>query len=170
MPGSPASQRGGTPAALLALTAALAGCGAHTPTPTSAVRPGPPVRTPKVFVSSPGTHELVWLHLYNYKSLMWQTIFVRRDGSGELTSLIGEIAGAPQRAFRLPAGQLGALRRLVDAARAPSAGTSTAPLQDGYVFSLHIAGRPSENDGGRAPRPVAELIDFLSGLAFSYCC
>jgi hypothetical protein len=168
MRGSPASQRPRILTLVLLLALILTGCGAAART-TSTIRSGLRVRAPKVFVHVPG-QALVAMRQYDAKSLLWQTIFVRRDGSGVLTTLIGEIGGAPQRSFQLPSGELTSLRRLIEAVRANGHGSGSDALEDGFVYSLHIEGLPSQNAGGAAPKPVAKLIDFLSGLTLTYCC
>jgi hypothetical protein len=98
---------------------------------------------------------------------LWQTVFVRRNGQGVLTSLIGEISGAPQRSFKLPPDQLSMLRRLI--ASAPS----TAPLREivgPEIYTLHVSGRAAENLSGPLPKPLAALVGFLSNLMLTYCC
>jgi hypothetical protein len=98
---------------------------------------------------------------------LWQTVFVRRNGQGVLTSLIGEISGALQRQFKLPPPQLSMLRRLI--AGAPS----TPPPQGAAgpeIYTLHISGRAAENLSGPLPEPLAALVQFLSNLMLKYCC
>jgi len=99
---------------------------------------------------------------------MWQTVWVKSDGSGVLTTLIGEQVGARQRPFRLPAGQAGLLRRLVTAARGVPPPRHTDPKAT--LYTLAISGKPSENVQGAMAAPLAALVNFLSGLMLNYCC
>jgi hypothetical protein len=105
---------------------------------------------------------------YSPESLLWQTVSVRADGAGLLTTLIGEISGAVHRSFQLPAQQAAVLRRLVAAARRSHPPPTTDPLAE--LYRLHISGLPSANIEGRMPTALAELIHFLSGLMLTYCC
>jgi hypothetical protein len=98
---------------------------------------------------------------------MWQSIFIRRDGTGVLTSLVGEISGAPQRPFRLPRGQFVKLRRLIAGARTARRG---ANRPGDYIYSLHIAGQPPLGLEGPMPRQLSSLVGFLGNLMLSYCC
>lgn len=101
------------------------------------------------------------------KSLMWQTVFVRRDRTGVLISLIGEISGAPQRSFRLGDAQFGELSHLVAAARAVKVRSSGA---GDYLYTLRIGGQPAANLEGRMPPRLAALVAYLGGLMSTYCC
>ena len=98
---------------------------------------------------------------------MWQNVVVRRDGSGILTTLIGEIAGALQKGFRLSPSQLAHLRHLIVQAE-PVTPPDTAAAN--YLYTLHIGGRPSEKIQGPMPRALAQLVTFLSNLMLTYCC
>jgi hypothetical protein len=111
---------------------------------------------------------LVWMRQYSTESLLWQTVSISPTGSGELTTLIGEIAGAKRTSFKLPASGMASLRRLLAAARGvkpPATHVLTAEL-----YSLHVAHLPSEAIQGPAPPQLRRLIVFLSALMTNYCC
>jgi hypothetical protein len=124
----------------IALVLAVAACGSastqsHTRM-TTIVRAAPTTRHKAVFLRPPADTIVQMRQLA--RSLLWQTVFVRRNGQGVLTSLMGEIGGAPQRSFRLPPDQLAKLRRLIAAARTippPADETMGAEL-----YTLHIPG------------------------------
>jgi hypothetical protein len=101
------------------------------------------------------------------RSMLWQTVFVRGNGQGVLTTLIGEVSGALQRPFRLSPGQVVTLRRLIAAAR------SVPPPHDSLgsdLYTLHISGQAAENLSGPMPEPLAALVKFLGNLMLAYCC
>ena len=116
---------------------------------------------------SPG-HPLVRMRVYSPESLMWQTVWVQRDGAGVLTTLIGEQVGARQRPFQLPLRQTALLRRLVAAARGVA--PPRHPDPKATLYTLTISGEPSENVQGSMAKPLAGLVNFLSGLTLTYCC
>lgn len=160
--------------ALLLLALVLAGCGNSSQSPTRSATADAPAEAHagKHDVSdtrflSPG-RPLVRMRSYSPESLMWQTVWVRGDGSGVLTTLIGEQVGARQRPFQLSARQAGQLRRLVAAARGVSPPRHTDPKAT--LYTLAISGRPSENVQGAAARPLAALVNFLGALMLNYCC
>jgi hypothetical protein len=106
---------------------------------------------------------------YSPESLLWQTVSVRRNGSGVLTTLIGESVGAERKAVQLPAVQTAHLRTLVthaESVRPPRPGIAPRAT----LYTLHIAGRPAENIQGPARPPLHALVAFLSGVMFTYCC
>lgn len=115
----------------------------------------------------PPANAIVSMRRFSPVSLMWQTIFVRPDGNGLLTSLIGEIGGAPHKAFRLSAGQLATLRRLLAATRSVKPGPSRSGP---YLYSLHIAGATPISVEGPMPMRLTQLVNFLNGLMLTYCC
>jgi hypothetical protein len=102
------------------------------------------------------------------KSMLWQTVFVRRDGQGMLTTLIGEVGGALQKPFQLSAGQLVKLRGLIAQARPIPPPKNYAIGPD--LYTLHVSGQPAENLSGQLPRPLAALVQFLGNLMLTYCC
>ena len=113
-------------------------------------------------------HSLVWMRQFSPESLMWQTVSVFTTGRGELTTLIGEISGAERRSFRISAGQLADLRRLLTGSR-----RARIPTQHNLratLYTLHVSGRPSVIIQGAIPRPMQPLIRFLTGLMSTYCC
>lgn len=161
--------------ALLAVLA-LAGCG-------GATRATAPARTTTADVpaeSHASRHDisdtrflnpgrpLVRMRQYSPESLMWQTVWVKSDGSGVLTTLIGEQVGARQRPFTLPPGQAALLRRLVAAARGVA--PPRHPDVKATLYTLTISGERSENVQGAMAKPLAALVSFLSGLTLTYCC
>lgn len=86
-----------------------------------------------------------------------------------LTTLIGEISGARRTWFQLSAPQTARLRRLVAAARSmPPSRPGIAPRAE--LYTLHISGERSENIQGPMARPLASLVNYLSGLMLTYCC
>jgi len=115
----------------------------------------------------PPANAIVSMRRFSPVSLMWQTVFVQPAGNGLLTTLIGEIGGAPHRAFRLTAGQLAILRRLIAAARSVKPGPSTAGP---YLYSLHIAGEKPVSMEGPLPSRLNQLVNFLNDLMLTYCC
>jgi hypothetical protein len=151
------------------LVLGLAGCGAggrlSATTSTTTPNPPPPHRARR-FVSTPA-NALVTMRRLSPKSLMWQTLFVRRDGSGVLTSLIGEISGAPQRPFRLSGTQLARLHHLVAAARPVRARSSGS---GDFLYTLSISGAPASSLEGQMPRQLSALVGYLGGLMTTYCC
>jgi hypothetical protein len=160
--------------ALALLVFVLAGCGSSSEPVTSGATAGVPAEAhaSKHDVSdtrflNPG-RPLVRMRSYSPESLMWQTVWVRRDGSGVLTTLIGEQVGARQRPFQLSSVQAQQLRRLVAAARGVSPPRHTDPKAT--LYTLAISGKPSENVQGAMARPLAALVNFLSGLMQGYCC
>jgi hypothetical protein len=109
------------------------------------------------------------MRAYSPASLLWQTVSVRRDGLGLLTTLIGETVGAKRRSFQLPPSQAMLVRTLVARARSvrpPLAGV--APRDT--LYTLHIAGAAPKNVQGPMRRPLRALVNFLSGLMLTYCC
>jgi hypothetical protein len=113
-------------------------------------------------------HSLVWMRQFSPESLMWQTVSVFNTGRGELTTLIGEISGAERRPFRISAGRLARLRRLL----ADSRRARIPPHHDlrATLYTLHVRGRPSVIIQGAIPRSMEPLIRFLTGLMSTYCC
>jgi hypothetical protein len=105
---------------------------------------------------------------YSPESLLWQTVSVRADGAGQLTTLIGEISGAVRKSFQLPPEQAAVLRRLVAAAPRSHPPQTTDPRAE--LYTLHISRLPSANIEGRMPGALAALVHFLSGLMLTYCC
>jgi hypothetical protein len=152
---------------------ALASCGGTTAEPRTVARNT---------TSSAGTHTtsarahtfvpppadaIVTMRRFSPVSLMWQTIFVRPDGHGLLTTLIGETAGAPHRPFQLTGNQLARLRRLIAAARSVKPG----PSRPGdYLYTLHIPGEAPMSLEGPMPARLGALVSFLDGLTLTYCC
>jgi hypothetical protein len=111
---------------------------------------------------------LVWMRQYSPESLMWQTVSVFSSGRAELTTLIGEIAGAERKPFRISPQQMTRLRRLLAgsrAARIPAHHDLRATL-----YTLHVSGRSSVVIQGTIPRRMKPLIRFLTGLMSTYCC
>ncbi len=108
------------------------------------------------------------MRAYSPESLMWQTVSVSSDGTGILTTLIGEISGAERRAFHLPPARAATLRRLVDRARPVREPGRHDPRAE--LYSVRISGVPSKTIQGSAPKPLNELVRFLSGLMQTYCC
>lgn len=111
---------------------------------------------------------LVWMRQYSPESLMWQTVSVAPTGRAELTTLIGEIAGAERTPFRISPGQLADLRRLLATSRGvriPSHHNLRATL-----YTLHVRGHPSIILQGTIPRQMQPLVRFLTGLMSTHCC
>jgi hypothetical protein len=140
-----------------------AGCGGHSAS-RHATASVPAHRA--AFIRPPAS-AVVALRRFSPKSLMWQSVFVRPDGSGVLTSLVGEISGAPQKPFRLSRAQVGTLQRLIATARTEKPPTGS---NGDYIYSLHIAGRPAQGFGSPVPGPLGSLVNFLGGLMYTYCC
>jgi hypothetical protein len=154
------------------IAVALAGCGGSTRSPTRTVappseRPSPTAVRRAKFINTP-PDALVSMRRFSPKSLMWQTVFVRTNGTGVLTSLIGEIGGVPQVPFRLPAAQLHKLKRLIARSRPGNYVGSNG--QPDYTYALRILRHPPEGITGPVPRSVAPLVALLGGLMFKYCC
>ena len=115
----------------------------------------------------PPANAIVSMRRFSPVSLMWQTVFVRPDGSGLLTSLIGETAGAPHRSFRLSSHQLATLRRLIATARSVKPG----PSRPGpFLYTLHLPGEATMSLEGPMPKRIGALLNFLDGLTLTYCC
>jgi hypothetical protein len=104
---------------------------------------------------------------FSLVTLTWQTVFVEPHGHGLLTTLIGELAGAPHRPFQLSARQLATLRGVIAAAKSVKPGASK---RGDYLYTLHIPGESAMSLEGPVPVRLRALIDFLSGLMFTYCC
>lgn len=156
---------------------ALAGCGTHTKSSTSARRTtaATPTTAASAHTASPQAHKfipppanaIVAMRRFSPVSLMWQTVFVQPDGHGLLTSLIGETGGAPHRPFQLSASQLAKLRRLIAAAKSVKPG----PSKPGdYLYTLHIPGEAQISFEGPMPGRLRALVNFLDGLTLTYCC
>jgi hypothetical protein len=170
------SRRGGVGAAavIVCLSAALAlsGCGGaaerQTVTRRNTISAAPQIRAARAhtFIAPPA-NAIVSMRRFSPTSLMWQTIFVRPNGSGLLTTLIGEEAGAPHRPFQLSARQLASLRRLVEAARSAKPG----PSRPGpFLYTVHLPGEATFSLEGPMPKPLHALVAFLDGLTLTYCC
>lgn len=165
--------------AALCLLAALglAGCGAKAASRTvtrssTAVVPTPVLPTQPASAQAhkfipPPADAIVTMRRFSPVSLTWQSVFVEPNGYGLLTSLIGETAGAPHRAFQLPATQLARLRRLIAGARSVRPGPSRA---GDYLYTLHIHGEAQFSFEGPIPKRLAALVNFLDGLTLTYCC
>ncbi|HEX4010110.1 MAG TPA: hypothetical protein VHX62_08885 [Solirubrobacteraceae bacterium] len=111
---------------------------------------------------------LVWMRQYSPESLMWQTVSVFSTGRAELTTLIGEIAGAERRPFRISPRQVTRLRRLLAVSRA-----AKIPVQHDLratLYTLHVSGRTSVILQGTIPTRMKPLVGFLTGLMSAYCC
>jgi hypothetical protein len=150
----------------------LGGCGGttarQTVTRSMTISEAPQVRAAHAhtFIAPPA-NALVSMRRFSPTSLMWQTVFVRPNGSGLLTTLIGETAGAPHRPFQLSPDQLASLRRLIAGARSSKPG----PSKPGpYLYTLHIPGKATLSLEGPMPKPLHELISFLDRLTLTYCC
>lgn len=115
----------------------------------------------------PPADAVVTLRRFTPVSLMWQSVFVRPDRSGVLTSLIGEVGGAPQRKFRLSSSQFGRLSHLVAVARHVQHGVSGS---GDYIYYLRIGREPLRSFQGKIPVQVRPLFSFLGGLMLTYCC
>jgi hypothetical protein len=134
------------------------------PTPVLAA---PPASAHAHTFIPPPANAIVTMRRFSPVSLMWQTIFVQPNGHGLLTSLIGETAGAPHRAFRLSASQLATLRRLIARAKSVKPG----PSKPGdYLYTLHIPGEAQVSFEGPMPGRLRALVDFLDELTLTYCC
>jgi hypothetical protein len=176
--GSTSVRRRCGPCILALFALALAGCGSSSRSAASHTVSSPTAGVPAE--AHAGKHDvsdtrflnpgrpLVRMRSYSPESLMWQTVWVTRDGSGVLTTLIGEQVGARQRPFHLSAAQAQLLRRLVGAARGVS--PPRHPNPKATLYTLAISGKPSENVQGAMARPLAALVNFLSGLMLDYCC
>lgn len=140
-----------------------AGCGGQESGTTTSTAS----RAATAFVTQP-RRAIVSMRAYSPESLMWQTVSLSADGSGILTTLIGEISGAERRSFRLPARQASTLRRLVTRARPVPQPTAHDPRAE--LYSVRIAGAPSKTVQGRARAQLEALVRFLSGLMQTYCC
>jgi hypothetical protein len=105
---------------------------------------------------------------YSPESLLWQAVSIDSNGKARLTTLIGEIAGAVRKSFRLPPVQVARLHRLVRDAR----GAQASPVHNlqAELYSLYIAGQPSEVIEGKMPKRLEALVNYLSGLMLTYCC
>lgn len=154
--------------------AVVAGCGDNARTPTSH---GSTTVARTTSTSLAQTEErynaiaasaLVTMRQLSPQSLMWQSVAVKADGTALLTTLIGELAGAPRRTFQLPARQAALLRRLV--VRARGAGVPSWINPRAKYYTLHIRGEQALVIEGPMPRRLAALVNFLSGLMFTYCC
>lgn len=101
------------------------------------------------------------------QSMHWELVSVNAQGSGILTTLIGEL-GAVRRDFRLPPSQAARLRRLVENAR----GAPAPPVENTHamLYTLHITGAASEIVQGGGPASTLALISFLNRLTQQYCC
>lgn len=150
----------------------LVGCGATARRPTvtrqTTISEAPQVRAARAHTfTPPPANAIVSMRRFSPTSLMWQTIFVRPNGTGLLTTLIGEEAGAPHRSFQLSPRQLTSLRRLIEAAGPAKPG----PGKPGpYIYTLHFPGKPALSLEGPMPKPLGALVNFLDGLTLTYCC
>ncbi len=165
-------------AVALGLALVIAGCGGaghtssretSTAASTAAVQTSTAASTAAAAAFASGPPALVTMREYSPESLLWQLVSVKPNGAAMLTTLIGEISGARRTWFHLPAGQDAQLHRLVAGARGvPPPRPGTAPRAE--LYTLHIAGERSENIQGPMPRPLASLVNYLSGLMLTYCC
>lgn len=155
---------------LVGVTLASCGATAHPRTVTRLTTTSASARTAAVrahkFIPPPA-NAIVSMRRFSPQSLMWQTIFVRPDGSGLLTTLIGETAGAPHRAFQLSASQLATLRRLIAGARSARPGPGKPAA---YFYTLRIPGKAQMGLEGPMPKRLGALVNFLDALTLTYCC
>jgi hypothetical protein len=100
--------------------------------------------------------------------MVWQSIFVRPNGTGIVTTLVGEIVGAHQDPFRLSAAQFATLKRLIAATRT-SARKSPAVNHTGYLFLLQLHGRSPSSFDGDTPTRYGALVRFLAGVMYVHC-
>ena len=118
------------------------------------------------FTYLPGA--LVTMRQFSPQSLLWQTISVQPSGHAQLTTLIGEIAGAVRKRFVLPAAQAAKVRQLVRAARTVAPPRPHDP--QAQLYTLTLPGLPAESLQGTTPPALTALTGYLSGLMFNYCC
>jgi hypothetical protein len=117
----------------------------------------------------PTSGVLVAMRRFSPKSLLWQTVVVRPDGTGAVTGLIGESAGATQKSFRLSGSHLATLRRLIAAASHARSGQAGRGRPE-YIYTLNVPGRKSRSAGGSMSMPLAQVVNFLNRLISRYCC
>jgi hypothetical protein len=103
------------------------------------------------------------------EGLMFETVVVRRDGSGQVGHLIGEISGTHYQSFQLRAVQLARLRRLVAGAGHAAHPLRVVPSSTPTITYLVRTTRWNvEAAAGHVPRPLAGLVGTLSGLIDRY--
>lgn len=99
---------------------------------------------------------------------MFQTVTVRRDGTGEVGQLIGEISGVKRKPFRLTRAQFAQLRRLLaEASRAPH-NPHLVPSQNPFQYQVLTRNWDFVASKGHVPAAMAGLVNTLSGLIDRY--
>jgi hypothetical protein len=150
---------------LLALSAALAGCGgSHRSAPPA---PRPPA--PKRAVAESRAPQLVSMRRTN--GATWQTVVVRTDGTGYVDIFVGEVGGSnTHKSFQLGGRELGQLQRLAALAKQtpekPYFGNPPPSIVYVIYTGRHIIQVGS--GAGHEPRRLAPLTGLLSGLIDQY--
>ena len=149
---------------VLALSAALAGCGgSHRSAPPA---PGPPA--PKRVVAESRAPQLVAMRRTN--GATWQTVVVRTDGTGYVAIFIGERGGNTHKSFQLGGRELGQLQRLAALANEtpekPYFGTPPPSIVYVIYTRRHIIQVGS--GAGHEPRRLTPLTGLLNGLIDQY--
>jgi hypothetical protein len=142
----------------VAVAVAVTGCGGadkFSPPPS----PKPPVAT---------SHGPQIVSMRRVDGATWETVVVRADGTVDVGVFIGEWTGTHHHQFRVAAGQLGRLKRLVvNAARSrqpPGWGSSTPPA----VYYIFAGQRFLETAQGYVPRRLTALVGILNGMIDRY--
>jgi hypothetical protein len=159
--------------------AVLAGCGAsHKPQADAGPAHASPAHTvPGAHASPahtvparavPGRSAPQIVYMRRIEGLLFQTIVVRRDGSGEIGKLVGEINGVQFRPFRLARGQLAYLKRLLTQAAHANHAPALGPANVSLSYIVSTKGWTLRASAGHVRPQLAGLVGLLSGLIDRY--
>lgn len=145
---------------LLAISVALVGCGAaaHKSTPT--------LRSPKPVVAVSKAPELISMRRID--GATWQTVVIHTDGTGDVGIFIGEWTGFKHKRFRLSAGELARLDRLVTVARRTPEKAYYGMPAPSTVYIIYVQRHILQVGKGHEPHQLTPLTGMLGGLIDQY--
>jgi hypothetical protein len=144
---------------LLALSVALAGCGAT-------VHKSPPPTLPKHVVARSNAPQLVQMRRTN--GATWQTVVVRTDGTGYVNIFVGERGGNTHKSFQLGGRELGQLQHLAAIANETPEKVYFGTPAPSTVYIIYVRRRTLQVGTGHEPRQLTPLTAILNGLIDQY--
>lgn len=98
----------------------------------------------------------------------WQTVIVRKDGTGDVGIFIGERAGTKHRSFRLGGRELGQLERLAAVAKQTPEKSYFGTPAPSTVYIIYVQRHILQVGTGHEPRQLTPLTGILGGLIDQY--
>jgi hypothetical protein len=147
---------------LLALSFALAGCGASHRSAPPAPKPPHPQRA----VATSNAPQLVSVRRTN--GATWQTVVVRTDGTGYVAIFIGERGGNTHKDFQLGGRELGQLQHLAAIANQTPEKVYFGTPAPSTVYIIYVRRRTLQVGTGHEPHQLSPLTRIVDGLIDQY--